>query len=65
VTAPIKRVTCPVCRRGGRRLTSTGKIWRHKPMTQKFAGHMVPDCKGSGQPFKPRMPIQQPPAVST
>lgn len=65
MTVPVKRVTCPVCRRGGRRLTSTGKIWRHKPMTQKFAGHMVPDCKGSGQLFKAKQPIQQPPPVTS
>lgn len=60
MTAPVKRVSCPVCHRGGRRLTSTGKIWRHKPFTQKFAGHMVPDCKGSGM-----LPRKPPPAVST
>jgi hypothetical protein len=65
VTTPVKRVSCPVCHRGGRRLTSTGKIWRHKPFTQKYAGHMVPDCKGSGQLFKKREPLQQPPPVSS
>lgn len=59
----VKTVTCPVCRRGGRRLTSTGKIWTHKPFTQTFAGHMVPNCKGSGQLFKQR-PTPAPPAAT-
>jgi len=43
-------VTCPVCKRPGRRVTKAGLIWRHQPYSTTFSGGMVLDCKGSGTP---------------
>jgi hypothetical protein len=69
MSTPVKTVACPVCKRGGRRVTQAGTIWRHKPFTAKFAGHMVPDCKGSGMAAqRPKQQLQQvavaPPAAT-
>lgn len=55
MTEPVKLVTCPICHRGGRRVTKAGTIWRHQPFGMNYAGHMVPACKGSGMAaFKQR-----------
>lgn len=45
----IRRVKCPWCKRGGRRLTQLNRMWRHKPFTAAFAPGMIEDCKGSGR----------------
>jgi len=58
MTTPRKTVMCPVCKRGGRRVTNAGNIWRHQPYGKNFSGSMVSACKGSGQPAfpKPKQP---------
>jgi hypothetical protein len=56
MTMPRKTVTCPDCKRGGRRVTKAGKIWSHQPYGKDFSGTMVLACPGSGKPAYPPKP---------
>lgn len=57
MSAPTTRVTCPVCRRPGRRVTKAGTIRRHQPWGTNFSGGLVLDCAGSGMAaFRERKP---------
>lgn len=50
---PGEGVTCPVCKRPGRSVTSTGKIRQHQAWLSVSSASFVqfpPPCEGSGMP---------------
>jgi hypothetical protein len=42
-------VTCPACKRPGRRVTKDGLIFKHAKWLKKWSGAITPVCPGSGK----------------